>query len=71
MPLNGSKSFDKDGFIVKWVWRQITFNDAIIVNPSLPVTTAILKQRGEYKFELLVMDNDGLIDRDTTIKKVK
>ena len=69
LPLDGSMSFDKDGYIIKWYWRQITNKDAVIINPNVEITTAILKQKGTYSFELLVMDNDGLVDRDTIMKR--
>lgn len=68
LKLDGSKSFDPDGYIVKYEWRQIegqklNFKSAF-VRPVMSI------KKGVYKFELTVTDNQGAIDKDTvTIKK--
>ena len=65
--LNGSKSYDPDGYIVKWYWRQITPYSAIILNPSGVITSVVLKKKGAYQFELTVTDNQGAKGKDTLL----
>ena len=61
--LDGSKSFDPDGYIEKWFWRQLSKGNVIIMNP-LGMTT-IVKAKGVHEFELTGVDNDGGVGRDT------
>lgn len=63
--LDGSKSFDVDGYIEKWYWRQLTKGTAQILNPISMITVIRLKGNGEIDFELTGIDNDGGIGRDT------
>lgn len=66
--LDGSKSYDLDGKIVKYEWRQISGIKAKILVP-LAEKTLVEVRKGTYQFELTVTDNDGAIDRDTVIIK--
>lgn len=67
--LDGSKSYDPDGFIV-WVrWEQISGPESIITNPSKLVTTATAKIKGIRIYSLTGCDNNGEIRSDTTIKR--
>lgn len=67
--LHADKSYDKDGYIVQWAWKQIS-GPAIKINNSGAVSTsAVLLLPGVYTFELTVTDNGGAKGKDTaTIK---
>ena len=64
--LDGSQSYDPDGYIVDWKWKQVAGPSASIINPKAGITTTTLSKKGNYSFELTVTDNDGAMDRDTT-----
>ena len=67
--LDGSKSYDPDGYIVEWAWKQIAGPATNIANPKAVITTTSVSKKGNYSFELTVTDNDGATGRDTaTIK---
>ncbi len=65
--LNGSASFDPDGTIT-YSWLKISgpvpfsINNASAINPVISNLVA-----GVYTLQLTVTDNNGAIDRDTTI----
>ncbi len=64
--LNGTGSFDPDGTIVSWQWRQLTGPAAALIQaPGQTATNISSLQEGEYSFELTVTDNAGLTDKDT------
>ncbi len=70
--LNGSRSFDPDGLIVSYQWRQIsgTTNQRInIRNADSPIATFTAPRVPEpfvyqYTFELTVTDTNGVTDTD-------
>lgn len=66
--LNGSKSYDEDGYIAKWFWRQITSGNSVFITyPTRTITPVVLKKKGRYLFELVVTDNNGAVGKDTTM----
>lgn len=65
--LDGSKSYDPDGYIAKYEWRQISGSAAQIANSDSSVTTAKIPKKGSYSFELKVTDNQGATDKDTVL----
>lgn len=67
--LDGSKSYDPDGYIVNWTWKQIAGPSTNIVNPKAVITTTTLSKKGNYSFELIVTDNEGATGRDTAVIK--
>lgn len=69
--LDGSKSYDPDGFIVNWGWRQIAGPAASLVNTNKEKAGALVKQEAWYSFELTVTDNYGAQAKDTTTIKFK
>ncbi|MFZ6014603.1 MAG: PKD domain-containing protein [Bacteroidota bacterium] len=63
--LNGSASTD-DGSIVSFSWSKISGPAShTIVNAGQPITAVNNLTLGVYRFELIVVDNNGLSDRDT------
>lgn len=68
--LDGSKSFDPDGQIIKYEWRQIGGKSFPISNPKSSITVTNVKE-GTFTWELTVIDNDGLKDKDTTVLIVR
>ena len=64
--LDGSKSYDPDGYIEKYQWNQIGGYYVVINSSSSAVTTAKTKNKGTYTFELIVTDNQGATSKDTT-----
>ncbi len=64
-PLNGSGT-DNDGTITSYLWTKISGPaTGAISNASSAVTSAVSLVQGIYKFELIVTDNNGAMDRDT------
>ncbi|MDR0799551.1 MAG: T9SS type A sorting domain-containing protein [Dysgonamonadaceae bacterium] len=60
--LDGSKSIDPDGTIVKYEWKQVDSHAALTINQTLtnPVATvASLQANKLYVFQLTVTDNQG------------
>lgn len=64
--LDGSKSYDPDGYIVSWSWRQVSGPALTIKNKASKKTEAIVNQEASYSFELTVTDNRSGTDKDTT-----
>ncbi|MFV2015286.1 MAG: hypothetical protein ACC656_07660, partial [Candidatus Heimdallarchaeota archaeon] len=67
--IDGSTSYDPDGTIDIYAWRQISVSTTtVITDPTAAVTTVTgLNSEGLFIYELTVTDNDGLTDTDTTI----
>lgn len=64
--LNGSKSYDEDGYIAKWFWRQVTTGNSVFITyPQKSITPVTIKKKGRYLFELTVTDNHGATNKDT------
>ena len=64
--LDGKKSVDPDGTIVKFKWSRVRgpfVNNLIGGNTS--IATIEFAIEGLYEFELEITDNDGLTDKDT------
>lgn len=70
--LDGSKSYDPDGYIAKWSWRQLS-GPAVIIRNRLSDTTRANTSNKEvsYSFELTVTDNKGATDKDTVTVEYK
>lgn len=70
--LNGSSSYDPDGFVSTYQWRKLEGPAQIIIqNPQSSITPVINVVAGEYSFELTVTDNDGLTGSDTLMVSVQ
>ena len=66
--LDGSKSYDPDGQIAKWFWRQVTSGNSVFITyPTRTITPVVLRKRGRYLFELVVTDNNGATGKDTCV----
>jgi len=57
---NGSNSFDPDGAITRYIWE---FGDGVV--GSGLTATHVYADAGTYTVELIVVDEDGIADRDT------
>jgi hypothetical protein len=69
--LDGSKSFDPDGKIVSFSWKLINASTGVKIDfPNAPQTTVQFMTTGDFKFQLLVKDNDGLTATDEVLIKV-
>ena len=69
--LDGSKSYDPDGNIVSWLWRQLSGPALMIKNKASQKTEAIVNKEAIYSFELTVTDNRGGIGKDTATVEYK
>lgn len=68
--LNGSKSYDRNGKIIAYEWKQLEGQKAMIYNAKKVITKAELPDTGRYSFELWGKNNIGLTNKDTTIIRV-
>ena len=57
---NGSNSFDPDGAITRYIWE---FGDGVV--GSGLTATHVYADAGTYTIELIVVDEDGVANRDT------
>ncbi|MFH1961595.1 MAG: PEGA domain-containing protein, partial [bacterium] len=57
--LTGIKSYDPDGSLISYYWRQIAGHQITLANPTTGTITFIPVQAGNYAFELTVTDNMG------------
>lgn len=63
---DGSFSYDPDGTISSWKWSEISGPGNVIFRNSDSSQTIVAELlQGTYYMELKVIDNDGLVDRDT------
>lgn len=60
-----SDAYDPDGFIVSYLWEELTNNGAIITNPSDQNVQATNLTGDFYTFQVTVTDNDGATATDT------
>lgn len=67
--LDGSESYDPDGWIVGYFWRQVFGETVQIKSNRKVITTVSLKKKGLYKFELTATDNQGVTGKDTAVYK--
>ncbi|MFT3825519.1 MAG: PKD domain-containing protein [Chitinophagaceae bacterium] len=64
--LNGSKSYDPDGTITAYSWKQVNGPaPATIASADKAVSTVSNLQPGVYTFELTVTDNNGVTAKDS------
>jgi hypothetical protein len=63
--LNGQLSYDEDGTITGYSWKQVSGPAAATIGGNTVVTTAKNLQPGEYVFELTVTDNNGATGKDS------
>jgi hypothetical protein len=64
--LNGAASYDSDGRIVRYQWRQVRGPvGAIISSATSPLTAVLSLQQGDFSFELTVTDDVGATGKDT------
>lgn len=71
--LNGSGSFDPDGNLVRFSWRQIsgpTLGNIVSAISSNGITNVTGLLLGTYKYELKVVDNRAGISLDTVVVNV-
>lgn len=64
--LDGTKSYDPDGKIIDWGWRQIAGPAVTLINANKEKSGALVKQEAWYSFELTVTDDNGAKGKDTT-----
>jgi hypothetical protein len=66
--LDGTKSFDPDGAIVSYSWNLLNPATTVKIDfPNAPQTTVQFFTTGDYKFQLLVKDKDGLTATDEVL----
>jgi lysophospholipase L1-like esterase len=64
--LNGAGSFDSNGIIVSYRWKKISgAGDVTISDTTAPNTTVHFASANIYQFELTVVDNGNVFDKDT------
>jgi hypothetical protein len=64
--LNGLASYDVDGSILSYQWRQFSgVSGPIISNPASGYATVYSMQPGVYQFELTVTDDKGAVGKDS------
>lgn len=69
--LNGTQSYDPDGALVKFTWKQLTGPATSRIEQDTSVITAIkYLQPGEYIYELTVTDNNASTHRDSIVVTV-
>ncbi len=57
--LNGQLSYDEDGTITGYAWKQVSGPATAGIGGNTVITTATNLQPGDYVFELTVTDNNG------------
>lgn len=68
--LNGQLSYDEDGIIAGYAWKQVSGPAAASIGGNTVITTAGNLQPGEYVFELTITDADGATDTDSVTVSV-
>jgi hypothetical protein len=64
--LDGNKSYDPDGTIVSYSWKQIAGDNQTSISNPTKANTQVSNVTGDnYLFELTVTDNGGLSSKDT------
>lgn len=67
IPLDGSKSYDPDGYLAWVKWEQVSGPASTIENPNTLVTSATATTKGTRIYKLTGCDNNGAIRSDTII----
>jgi hypothetical protein len=66
--LDGSNSYDSNGIVSSYYWRQISGpGQSLIVNSTYSVTGVQNLLAGIYQFELKITDTSGLFSTDTAM----
>ena len=69
--LNGGDSYDANGTLVSYSWKQVSGpSTATLLTPDEVITEAANLEVGEYVFALTVIDNDGGTSVDKIVIKV-
>ncbi|MEP7258067.1 MAG: PKD domain-containing protein [Flavitalea sp.] len=69
--LNGGDSYDANGRLVSYSWKQVSGpSTATLLTPDEVITEALNLEVGEYVFTLTVIDNDGGTSTDKITIKV-
>jgi hypothetical protein len=64
--LNGERSYDPDGSLVSYNWRQVSGpTTSVLQDGNKALARAIDLVEGTYAFELTVKDNAGAVAKDT------
>jgi hypothetical protein len=64
--LDGSASTDPDGTITSYLWKKISGPASLTINSATSAKTYVRNlAAGTYQFELEVVDDGGLTDKDT------
>jgi poly(3-hydroxybutyrate) depolymerase len=69
--LDGTKSSDADGSIVRYTWRKVSGPKADLYTFAKGKTYAAHLVRGTYRFEVIVTDNKGKTAADSKVVYVK
>ncbi|MGB5964247.1 MAG: PKD domain-containing protein, partial [Sulfurimonadaceae bacterium] len=67
--LDGSKSYDSDGQVVRYIWSDDQTKQ-IIYDGNEPICVIGGKNPGSYTYKLTVCDNDNICDESTLTVKV-
>lgn len=66
--LDGSASYDPDGSITEFSWSKISGpSSLLLINPQSAITKVKNMGQGTYRFQLKVIDNNGLTAMDTVM----
>jgi predicted esterase len=68
--LNGQLSYDADGPLASYVWKQVKGPAAATIGGNTMITTASNLQPGDYVFELTVTDANGATAADSVTVSV-
>lgn len=68
--LNGQLSYDEDGTIAGYAWKQVSGPAAAGIGGNTVITTAANLVPGDYVFELTVTDNNGGTGTDSVMVSV-
>lgn len=68
--LNGGNSYDRDGAISSYEWRQLDGEPVVMSGKTAALMSFTPTEEGVYRFQLTVADNDALEASDTVIVTV-
>lgn len=68
--LNGQLSYDEDGILASYTWKQVKGPAAAAIGGNTMITTASNLQPGDYVFELTVTDANGATAADSVTVSV-
>ncbi|MGB6020595.1 MAG: PKD domain-containing protein [Sulfurimonadaceae bacterium] len=67
--LDGSRSYDSDGYITRYIWSD-AYSNQIICDGSEPTCVVGGKNPGSFMYKLTVYDDHNLLDQSTLTVKV-